>query len=355
MGTLKYTYPLTLPSETLQGMAAALAKNNRNFEGFLNSTVIRKESDGTVALPATSTVGGKAISTVDRLNDLEDVTTTLPANRHFLIHNGTKFVNRVFVQADISDFHRPPIPITIYIEKPAKTSTEEIHGDIEILATAQALDSVPTDLVVSLGINRIFVMVIAGSDVTGSITITGTSVDRDTGVETGSDTEVLTISGVSTDARTTDANGTVVWDLTNGYLSTKWFTGATVTLSTTDLTLTDVDVFGVSMEQMDDDPSFQLDTFDVGLFATNVAAEFDAYLYIVEQVSGDKYDITALASVHLGAVGNTAIANKHYRLRRSALAKTLDGTVEGWFLEAHFANSPAYIEDVFMTIWDIHP
>ena len=338
-------------------MAAALAKNNRNFEDFLNSTVVRKESDGTVALPGSSTVGGVLISTVTGLNSLSDVTLTLPTTKHFLAHNGAgQFVNRVLVEADISDLHSPPpLPISIYIEAPSKTSTEDIHGDLEVLATAQALDAVPTDLVVSVGIGRLGIAVIAGSDTTGTITITGTSVDRDTGVETGSDTEVITVAGVTTDANSTDANSTNIWDLENLYLSLKWWTGATVTLSTTDLTLTDVDVYHVAFEQMDDDAEFTIDTFDCGIFCTNVAAEFDAYLYTVEDQGSGKFDIKALTSVHVGAVGSTAIANKHYRLRRSALAKTLQGSAnEGWFLEVHFANSPAYVEDVYMTVWDTH-
>ena len=104
MGTLKYTYPLTVPSETLEGLAAALSKNNRNFQDFLNSTVIRKESDGTVNLPASSTVATVLISTVTGLHSLSDVTLTLPTTKHFLAHNGAgQFVNRVLVSADLSD------------------------------------------------------------------------------------------------------------------------------------------------------------------------------------------------------------------------------------------------------------
>ena len=46
-----------------------------------------------------------------------------------------------------------------------------------------------------------------------------------------------------------------------------------------------------------------------------MAAEFDAYLYALE-VTGDECDISRIASLNVGASGETAIANKVCRLRK---------------------------------------
>lgn len=351
MGALQYTYPLSLPAESLQGLSAALTKNNRDFQAFLNSTVIRKEGSGIVALPGSSTVGGVAISTVARLNDLTDVVTTLPTTKHFLAHNGAgQFVNRVIVEADIFDLHAvPSVAITGFDAEPSRTSVSHYHGDMEKIADAQALDAVPTDLVVTLGISKVLVVINAGSDVAGSILVTGTSVDRDTGAETGSDTDVLTVDTLSTDSSTTDANGNVVHEIVDGYLTTKWFTG-TVTLSTTDLTLTDVDVYLITFEQWNDTPAFEVDTLDVTVTALNVAAEFDAYLFTVIP-TGDKVVISALASIHIGAVGSVAVADRGYRLRRGNLGQVMDGSKDGLFVSVMFANSPSYMEDMTLKVW----
>ena len=351
MGTLKYTYPLRLPAESLEGLAAALTKNDRDFEDFLNSTVIRKEGDGTVNLPTTSTVGGVLISTVARLNDLSDVTTTLPATKHFLAHNGAgQFVNRVLVEADISDLHAlPAVAVTSFVAQPAKQTVSNIHGDLHAHYIAQPLDSVPTDLVVTMGIGKMIIVVNAGSDLAGEITITGTTVNPTTGAETGSDTDTITVDGLTTDDSTTDANGNDVWDFTNGYISTKWFTG-TVTLSTTDLTLTDVDVYEVSIEAWNETPSFEIAALDVTLHALNIAAEFDCYLFTVIP-TGDTVRVQSVADVHVGAEGTTAVASRGYRLRRNSLAVAMDGTKDGLFVAMTFANSPSYIEDLTMKVW----
>jgi len=239
--------------------------------------------------------------------------------------------------------------LSSYDAQPVRNRVSNVHGGILQHATGQPLDSVPTNIVFSKGTGKVMIVVNAGSDLAGDITVTGTTVDRDTGATTPSDTDTLTVDAATTDSSTTDSNGNTVYVMTGAYLTSKWFTGS-VTLSTTNLTLTDVDVYHVSFEQFNDTSSIILDTLDVNMCTTNAAAEFDCYLYSIT-VTGDKCDIANLADLHVGADGETAIADTFWRLRRGSLAVALDGAAEGVWVDIHYANNPNYVEDVCMKLW----
>jgi hypothetical protein len=241
------------------------------------------------------------------------------------------------------------LSFSMYDAEPARGSETSLDGAFLSIATGQPLNSVPTDLVVSKGTGKIIVVVNAGSDFAGDITVTGTSVDRDTGATTGSDTDTLTIDALTTDDSDTDTNGNIRHAFTGAYITSKWFTG-TVTLSTTNLTLTDVDVYHVSFEQFDGTTNITLDTFDANILTTNVNAEFDAYLYSI-LVTGDKCNIVREASLNVGVDGETAIADRYWRLRRGNINKVIDGTTDGTWVDVHYSNSPAYVEDVSIKIW----
>lgn len=243
-----------------------------------------------------------------------------------------------------------PLPLDVFISTPLRDTEGNIHGGLVILATGQPLD-VPTDLVVSKGTGKLVIVVNAGSDLAGDITITGTSVDRDTGVTTPADTDTITVDALTTDGSSTGGKGgaIAIHDLTGAYISSKWFTG-TVTLSTADLTLTDVDVYHCSFEQFNDKPNITLDTFDANIFTLHASAEFDAYLYTIE-VTDDKCDISVCADLHVGTDGETALVNKHWRLRRGGLGKELDGTTDGVWVESWYLNTPVYLENVTIKVW----
>jgi len=243
-----------------------------------------------------------------------------------------------------------PMSFESYDAEPARGSESNIHGALLSLATGQALNSVPTDLVVTKGIGKLVIVINAGSDFSGSITVTGTSVNRNTGATTGADTDTITVDALTTDTSTTDSNGNMLHAFSGAYITSKWFTG-TVTLSTADLTLTDVDVWHCSFEQFNDIGALTLDTFDVNLLTTNANAEFDAYLYCLEVTGTDKCSITRCSSLNVGADGETAIANKYWRLRRGTIAKALDTSTDGVWVDIHYSNSPSYIEDMTMKVW----
>jgi hypothetical protein len=242
-----------------------------------------------------------------------------------------------------------PINFTLYDSEPARSSEDNWNGAFLSLATAQPLDSVPTDIVVTKGIGKVLVVVNAGSDLVGEITITGDTIDRETGAKTVGDTDTLTIDALTTDNSTTDSNTNAVHKFVGAYVSSKWFTG-TVTLSTVDLTLTDVDVFHISYEQFNDQPGITIRTLDANLITTNVNAEFDCYLFTIH-VTGDKCDIHNEAGFHVGADGETALANKYWRLRQGNIDDPIDGTTDGFWIEIHYSNTPAYVEDVTIKLW----
>jgi hypothetical protein len=244
-----------------------------------------------------------------------------------------------------------PIVLEAIHISPSKLSEINIHGGILSLAVAQPLNPTPTNIVVQKGIGKLLVVVNAGSDLDGDITITGESVDRNTGVSTPADTDTITIDALTTDNETSDGNGNVLHSLAGAYISNKWFTGS-VTLSTADVTLTDVDVYHISFEQFNDQSGLTLDTFDVNLFSTATSAEFDAYLYLIKKQSGNKCDITREANLNLGADGETALVNKYWRLRRGNIAKAFDGATDGVWVEVFYSDTPnANIEDVSMKVW----
>lgn len=240
------------------------------------------------------------------------------------------------------------VPWTSYIDIKERLAVYEIHGGFLSISTANALDSVPTNITDTVGLGKIVVSVIAGSDVSGSITVTGTSVDRNTGAETASDTDVLTVDAVTTDGSDTDASGNNRYSFTGAYMTSKWFLGS-VTLSTADLTLTDVDVYQIAFEQNNDNTDWDVQTFDMTALSTNASAWLYAYLYTVEP-TGDKVNITRLASLELPAA--KVNANLPYRLRRGNLATTLDGSTDGVFINVFPGPlASTYWEDMTIKVW----
>jgi hypothetical protein len=238
-----------------------------------------------------------------------------------------------------------------YDAEPARGSESNIHGGLLSLATGQTLGPATpaNDVTVTKGTGKVLIVINAGSDLSGEFTVTGTSVDRNTGVTTPADTDTITVDSTTTDDSDTDGNGNTRHAFTGAYITSKWFVG-TVVLSTSTLNLSDIDVYHVSFEQFGDTSRIRLKTFDANIFTTNVAAEFDAYIYSLV-VIGDKCNVVREASLNVGTNGETAIANKYWRLRRGLIDKDLDGNKDGIWVDIHYSNSPAYVEDVTLKVW----
>lgn len=301
--------------------------------GFWNRT-------GTVLTPATSGDGLSVTGDTD-LEGLLQLNADAGSAGDIITSNGALDPTWKTPTVDI------PIVLTSYEAAPAKSSESNIHGALQPLGTGGTLNSGSPLALATKGIGKLVLVVNdgGGDDMVGTITATGTSVHRDTGVTTGSDTAVMTLAGVTTDGADTDGNGNGRHALTRAYITDKWFVGV-VTLTTTDVTLTDLDSYHVSFEQFNDAPDLTLDTFDANLKATNANGNFDAYLYCVE-VTGDQCDITRCADLNLGV----PTPGNYYRTRKGALARSLNGTTDGVFVDVFYSNSPTYIEDVTIKVW----
>ena len=235
-----------------------------------------------------------------------------------------------------------------YIDVKARLSVQNIHGGLVVIQLAGAISS-GSPLNVTVGTGKVVLVVNAGTDLVGTVTVTGTSVDRNTGAETGSDTDDLVIAAVTTDGTATDANGVEKVDFTGAYMTSKWFTGA-ISLSTSDVDISDVDVYQIAFEQCNDVSSVWVDTLDVSALATNSAAWLSCYLYSVAPTTGDLVDVAPEASIVLEAADVTA--DRPYRLRRGVLDKFLDGTTSGFFVQlalGPLANT--YWEDASVKVW----
>lgn len=235
-----------------------------------------------------------------------------------------------------------------HTDKKERLATYNLHGELIVLQTGDVLDSVPNDINVTVGIGKLLLIINAGSDVVGDIIVSGTTVDRGTGVETASDTETITVDTLSTDNSDTDAEGNERHSFTDGYITSKWFKGAIV-ISTTDLTLTDVDTYQIAFQQNNDSPSFSVEAFDIKAHCTNNSAWLYAYLYTVE-VTNNKVDVIRQESVEVAVADATA--DKDYRLRRDELGIALDGTSDGFWVELFLGPiASTYWEDIGTHVW----
>jgi hypothetical protein len=222
-----------------------------------------------------------------------------------------------------------PIVLSYTVDKPERFSDINIHGFFEVITAAGLTSIAPIND--TNGLSKLFFNVIASIDAVGTFTITGTSVDRDTGVETPADSEVITINGNTTDTSSADSGGNSVWGFSNAYISTKWWTGA-FTISTTNLNIIVMEIRNIAFEQFNDMPNITLETYDITAESLNNAAELYTHLYTVVPGAGSTCVITSIADIELG----TTVAGMAYRLRRAddgTLPVSLDGTTEGIFAE----------------------
>ena len=276
---------------------------------------------------------------------MSDVFTEVPADGEFLVWNAA---NARF-QLDATTPATVDIPKSFeyYIDANRRQNEESIHGGLSPLATAQVLNS-GSPINITAGIGKILISIIAGSDVAGSITLTGDTVDRDTKAVTIADTEVIVIDAVTTDGSSTDSNGNVVHGFTGAYIASKWFKGAVV-ISTADVTLTDVDIYQVSFEQFGDNEGIVLNTLDFSGIPSNATAWSNIHIYSL-QVTDSKCDIVEEASVEIDAADVTA--DKPYRLREGLIAKALDGTTDGIWVDQFLGPlNQNYWEDISGKIW----
>jgi len=240
------------------------------------------------------------------------------------------------------------ILFSVYEEQPSRNFNHQIHGAFEAALTGGAVSN-GSPQVVSSGLSKLLFVVNAGADVNGTLTVTGTAVDRNSQTRTPGATEDITIDTLTTDNSTTDAQGNTIHGFENAYVTSSWYLGS-ITLSTTDLNLSDIDVYNVGFEQVNDAPVLTLTTIDTTLLTTNASAWFYEYFYILEVNGSKKCTITMSASLEL-PVGDT-VADRVYRLREGNIDVDIDGTTDGFWIEVFFGPAAAsYFDNVNIKAW----
>lgn len=247
------------------------------------------------------------------------------------------------------------VALTSYDAQPARANTTNLHGGLVSILSGAVLVFGSAVAFIN-GISKLLLMPTAGTDFVGNVVVTGTIVDRVTGVQSpGQESIPINWSSPAVDNSIVDANGNTVHRLVDGIITENWFVGITTinTFTPNDVNFSVLDIYGVAFEQLNDTPFNVVETFDVNLLVTNVAGRFDGYLYsvIVDPITG-RATVTDIASLNLGV---PASANRYYRLRKGELGIELNGATDGIFAQLHYPTSPARIEDVSTKVWLNNP
>ena len=235
--------------------------------------------------------------------------------------------------------------LSVYLESNTRNLDERIWGFFEEESLGDTLET-GTDITFTQGCHRILFVINTAADFSGTLTITGNTRDRtDSSVITVGNTEEITIDSLSTDNTSTDAEGNDIHAFLNVFMSDNWFEGA-VTISTTTLTISDVDVYGVLYHQFDSYPNVELLSFDFTGACTNTAAWLYLYLYLIDCVNTNKkYNIENLVAHDITAAVSTA--DEGYR-RRKVLNRVIDGEAgHGVWAEVFFGPAAStYWRDI---------
>ena len=237
-----------------------------------------------------------------------------------------------------------------YIETPTKNVEQNIHGGINLLTTTPAGGAVSTGSPCTLtnGTSKLM-LVVTGVTTGGTLTITGNTRDRNTGALTVVDTDTIVIdTTVSVDASDTDANGHERHDLTDVYITSKWFTGA-VSISATTAVVTAMQVWQCTYEQCNDTGTAMIQTLDGKTLINNTSGRFSLRAYTIEQQTNGKYDVAILGEEVLSAA--PPAVDVYYRLRRGNLAHLLNCDTDGFWMDIWFDGAGDYFEDVSLNIW----
>ena len=228
----------------------------------------------------------------------------------------------------------------------SKNDVHGLHGGLNHTIIGDTLAN-GDSINMTTGISRILLALLVGADFVGSITVTGTTVDRDTGVETPADSEVLTIDALTTDASAVDSAGETVHDLIGAYATTKRFKGAVV-ISTLDVNISNIDIYQMSFEQFDSHSNITIKSFDIQFDVTNATAFFTGHLYTIIVAEG-KTTVASIADLELlAADSNTSF----YRLRRGKLDILIDGTTSGVFMDLFFKpDNQTYFDSIACKVW----
>jgi hypothetical protein len=314
LNTIAYTEgdPLFLSATVPGGLQTTPPPSPPNASVFVGMVVRSHATEGSIYV---------SIDDAGTIGDLSDVVTTGAVEGDVIGYDATTPAWRKKTPTVVSKQS-----MQVYVDRPVRGKELSIGGGMGKIIDAGAV-STGSPQAGTNGCGKLVLVVNAGSDLVGDITITGDTVDRNTGAITAGDTEVVTLAGASTDTSDTDAAGNTRHAFSGAYITTKWFQGA-VSISTTEVNVSDMDVWNIAFHQFGDTPaSVELDTFDVTGLATNIAAWLYGYTYSVEVTAG-RCTIARQASIEIPAADIDA-ADVHYRRKIGSIGKTLTPSTDG--------------------------
>lgn len=282
-------------------------------------------------------------SVVPLLKSLSDVTIDSPIDQELLVYNEPVgiFENKI-------PSYTYPISMNTYVDKPVRGKVLNQFGGFTATLMGGTLAS-GSPQAFDIGIGNVTIVLLAGADFTGSMTITGVSVDLLTGTETPGDTEVIAVDELSTDTSDTDAQGNPRHGITSVYISEKYFKDGCV-LSTTDLNISDLDIYSIVYKQFIEREHVAIQGMDITALSTSSSAWFYGYFYACRQVLLRKYDI--IRSINFELPLGSVAADTHYSNRRDGLNMAIDARYDGGWLELYFGPlNQTYWEDINVKIW----
>jgi len=300
--------------------------------------------DNTAAIKAIQD-GAKKVSQLPTLTSLVNSQDKIPLERADTGQTVYTTIEQLKDGGVGSNTVKHPIALSFSSDKIEKGALRNMFGGLDKVVDADTL-STGNDIVASGGRSKLMFVVNAGTDVVGDLKITGTKVDRDTGVSTPGFEEIISIDSLSIDNSTTDTFGNIVHDFSNCYTSTEWFTNG-FTISTTDLDISDIDIYNVAFNQFGDMEEVTIDALDLTAITTNANAEISGHAYTVRVANG-KTTIETFANMELPAIDFNA---GFYRFR-NAVNEVIDTRTDGVFVDINFMPFiQSYFENMSFILW----
>lgn len=190
----------------------------------------------------------------------------------------------------------------------------------------QILGALPLDFatpqIFTMPLGRMIIVPKAGADLSGSITLFGNGVDKETGVVTPATAEILSFLAAAADASSNDGDGHNVWDITGARISTNWYTGLCA-ITTTDIVWSDFDLYVCPEERFNFKGEVNFESWEVR-FRPEAATTYNSgYLYHLEV---DPFSSLATIKTIAGFRMANPITRTH--MIRRVINKSLDGRVD---------------------------
>ena len=236
-------------------------------------------------------------------------------------------------------------------ERNVKTGLANLAGGMTNLVSDQALSN-GSPINVTLNTAQLLVVLkTGGAPLPGSMKFTGTKVSP-LGVETPAFEEDIAVDVLTTNGTSTTTNGTVIRDMENAYISRDQFRG-TVTISTTDLNMTAVDVCSFVYAA---NPWSSAATMDAALFSatpTNSGAKVDILIYHIDKGGWADNKVTIKTVFHLESTG-TLQADQLLSLRKISVPPytIVPSEYDGIMINAAFyPTAQTYWDSINLGLW----